>query len=831
MSAQDSPEPKDTILKDDASSHDNTAPQEAAAVQEDEAPKDKGFSAKNSGRLSVEIQDSALSRRRTIETEFGILVIDDDGIQVMPTTDTDEDHILSLAKSKKSISNQKRSSDHVVGPRMYTMNTKETQSRVLEVVAERQYREDRGVWKSDRELLFVVVSALCGVRCVLELPASWLEHGAGSFQVAYLVFCVLLALPLLLMEAALGQYAAHGLAGLMPQMAPALRGYPYALLISLCINAVCLMADVATVTVYAAESTHAIPPWTSCDQSYNSFRCYTVLLDQKRCASNASKLIYFNKTCMSRHDICKANFTRLNTGEDIPPKFFDGICKKNSPTNHSFFLTWANKQRLSAGEDYFFNVPNTVPRHGSAGAFGSPSMIALTVCWTLVCVLCHYGFNAVRSTLPVTLCLPILILFAFAINLLTLKRPSVGTFFIPDMMQLKPKDYIYAALASLKSMNIGIGINSLIYSRNLLTHDCIRSTVKVALIAMLFTFCFGVGFMLLLSAQAAFLNVEVTQLMESSRGRHPLVAVMSAMSTLNHHRVWSPLLMLSTALLGLGTCQMMIIATEMSLREAKPWIGLSPGKRVTIICLLGFTIHFLFVAYDGYVAILIANHYAACRFGVVMTFVMILSVDVVLGAERLLESITKDMAIKMEHLARTFWLLTWRYSCMALLSILLIGSIVFHEYDPLELVGAETTAIDAAFGIALLVVPLVVIVLTVFYINRHNVKHMDMFEPTSRWRPALLSPDDIAMSLMSMVSTECASSSHILMQPGPSIMTRLYSQMSSAWKMPVNSDMSFALNSKNALVEPKENNGNKKEDLKEEESVLAQQTQSSVASI
>ncbi|XP_037087203.1 sodium- and chloride-dependent glycine transporter 2-like [Pollicipes pollicipes] len=725
-------------------------------------------------------------KKRTIETEFGTIIIDSKGITVRSERNlsgsaenqathpsTESAAVISSLAGYDS----KRSSQHHVGSRMILLNTSNTSSRAIDAALERQERTERGVWGSDLELILVMCSSLCGMGKFVFFPRFWLKYGGFAFHVAYMVWLLLLALPLFLLESALGQFTAHGMTALMPQMAPALKGYSYAMLLSLVLSMVAYMPDVSTAVIYGIEATRNRQLWMNCTAFYNSDLCYTRKLDQL--CRRKGALLYASKRCLRLEEICghHVNSSRLSPLATACVRQHNGTALLN--------MTEVGRLRETAGNEFFNNVPHRVAPVASLRHLNGPSLAALLGCWTFVALVSQAGLGSFKYSLPFLLALPLLIVFIILVNIMVFGDVfhKIWRHLIPDIGKLgDPVCWFRAGRFAIFSMDVGMGINTVMYSRNLLTHDCKRSAITITGLQLAMETLFGLLYTFLLGKQAADLDVETSVLTDDSKDGHPLIVLSTSLGMLSDSQTWSALLFLALVLLGMGTCQAALLTIETSLRELSLLGTLSTRSAVFTLCIIFFVLDTLFTFPSGYYAMLALQQYAISYFHVVLTFALVVCVNAILGVDRVLDDIVNIMSVHMRW-SRSFWALSWRYVCPLLLLSLFVASIVYQAAEPLRYMNAPLPAWTSVFGGVMVTCPLVLLIGVVFRVHMDSETYgQDLFVPTRRWRAGLRALSDTAVTPKatdSSLRSAGQSSSHFLVPAAPSLMTQMYSGISS----------------------------------------------------
>ena len=88
-----------------------------------------------------------------------------------------------------------------------------------------------GGWSNGVQFFITSLGSAVGLGNVWRFPNTVFNNGGAAFLVAYVICLVFIAIPILLMEAAIGQYSKKGPVGVW-HLAPLFRGIGFASLFS-----------------------------------------------------------------------------------------------------------------------------------------------------------------------------------------------------------------------------------------------------------------------------------------------------------------------------------------------------------------------------------------------------------------------------------------------------------------------------------------------------------------------------------------------------------------------------------------------------------------------
>ncbi|KAG1708439.1 Sodium-dependent proline transporter [Nymphon striatum] len=79
---------------------------------------------------------------------------------------------------------------------------------------------ERGAWGGKLEFFLTCLAQAVGLGNVWRFPYLAFKHGGGSFLIPYTIMLILVAMPILFLELALGQYSALGSLPLVKNISP-----------------------------------------------------------------------------------------------------------------------------------------------------------------------------------------------------------------------------------------------------------------------------------------------------------------------------------------------------------------------------------------------------------------------------------------------------------------------------------------------------------------------------------------------------------------------------------------------------------------------------------
>ncbi|XP_023323815.1 sodium- and chloride-dependent glycine transporter 2 [Eurytemora carolleeae] len=131
-------------------------------------------------------------------------------------------------------------------------------------------------WGSRGEFLVSCIGYTVGIGNIVQFPFLVFRNGGAAFLVPYLLFLVVVGMPMYFMEAAIGQFAQGGVVSAFYAMLPASTGVGVAMVVLSLIVCIYYNILLSYCLFYLFQSFRSILPWSVCDETWGADqRCFT----------------------------------------------------------------------------------------------------------------------------------------------------------------------------------------------------------------------------------------------------------------------------------------------------------------------------------------------------------------------------------------------------------------------------------------------------------------------------------------------------------------------------------------------------------------------------
>ncbi|KAL9966639.1 hypothetical protein ACROYT_G024747 [Oculina patagonica] len=387
----------------------------------------------------------------------------------------------------------------------------------------------RETWGKSIDFALALIGASVGLGNIWRFPYLCYKNGGGCFLIPYLICVVVAAVPILILEVSLGQFASQG--GITAWLiCPIFQGIGWASVIMVQFLNIYYIVILGWALFYMFASFTSDLPWSRCGNEWNTPNCVD----------------YIGSTSRESFSV---NASMANT--TVAPTVMANI--SNMSTVPTAIVTAA---KVSASEEYWelkvLKISNALDEPGTLNW-------DVTLCLLLAWIICYFCvFKGVKSTGKVvyfTATFPYVLLTILLIRAVTLPGAGEGIKFYltPNVTRLRDGQvWLDAATQVFFSYSTGIGTLIALGSYNKFHHNCYRDAIIFACVNSGTSFYGGFVIFSVLGFMAQKQGVGVGDVAKGGPGL-AFVAYPEAVAQMPVAPLWSVLFFFMIFLLGLDS--------------------------------------------------------------------------------------------------------------------------------------------------------------------------------------------------------------------------------------------------------------------------------------
>ncbi|XP_032902071.1 sodium- and chloride-dependent GABA transporter ine-like isoform X1 [Amblyraja radiata] len=459
----------------------------------------------------------------------------------------------------------------------------------------------RETWSRQIEFLLAGIGYSVGLGNVWRFPFLCYRSGGGAFLIPFFVMLVVLGIPLLYMEIAIGQYFRVGPVKALALMCPLLKGVGVASVAISFIMCTYYNLIICWALYYLINSFQNPLPWHSCNNTWN------------------------------HPESCTDSHSASNITDSASQQFFDyHVLQKTNGLEDLGDIRWE--------------------------LFGF-----LALAWVIVYFCIFKGVQWTGKVVYVTALFPYVVLLALLVNNTQLPGAVKGiNYFVnPDWEKLKEiQVWVYAAVQVFNSLGIGFGSLIAMASYNKSNHKILNNTLAISLTNTATSILSGFVIFSAFGYMSQVINVPIDKIAVDGPG---LVFVIypEAFVTMPVSPLWAVLFFVMLLFLGLDSQFAMVEVMVTSLMDAHNDHLLKYLKRkefvVLAVCVAAFLLGIPNVTQGGIYVFQLLDHYTAQVSIVFLAFCEVIAVCCFYGVSRLSQNITEMQGKPPNIYLRVSW--------------------------------------------------------------------------------------------------------------------------------------------------------------------------------
>ncbi|XP_037798606.1 sodium- and chloride-dependent glycine transporter 2-like [Penaeus monodon] len=462
----------------------------------------------------------------------------------------------------------------------------------------------RDNWSSKWDYILSVIGLTIGLGNVWRFPYICYMNGGGAFLVPYLLMLVLVALPLFLLESAIGQFSSSSCIGIF-SACPVFRGAGIAATIVNFLQTGYYTTLVAYPLLFIYHSLRRELPWTSCDNDWNTEHCTRT----------------------------RADFVENKTEN-------------------------GTQAVVSSADEFFHNeVLKISSGVGEVGGLVWPVVGAVLFTWVIIFLANFKGVRVLGKVVWLTATFPYVMLTILLIRGVTLPGAWDGIYFYiyPNFDKLKqPKVWAAAAVQIFFSMTPGYGVLTTMSSHNKFRSSSMR-TAKIVPIVCAMTSIF-VGFVVfsVLGFMAHRLGTTVDKVTAAGSGL-AFIIYPEALSLMPLAPLWCVLFFLMLFFVGIDSCFGVVESLLTVVTSEFPQIRSWRGCVTFVICSVIFLGNGIIYSQAGIYWLTLVDWYVSSFTATLNCLCELLVFSFIYGVGRTI----RDLQMMTNKTVSYFWYATW----------------------------------------------------------------------------------------------------------------------------------------------------------------------------
>uniref|UniRef100_W5M635 Transporter n=1 Tax=Lepisosteus oculatus TaxID=7918 RepID=W5M635_LEPOC len=486
----------------------------------------------------------------------------------------------------------------------------------LDRVKEEQIK--RPTWSRQIEFTLAGIGCAVGLGNVWRFPYLCYRSGGGAFLVPYIIMLVVLGIPLLYMELAVGQYHRLGPVHAMAKVCPLLKGAGMATVAISFIMCTYYNVIITWALYYFFSSFQSLLPWANCNNTWNI------------------------------PDNCSDHVTSNSSSTTASQQFFDyKVLEKTAGIEVAGQLRWE-------------------------------LFCLLILAWVLIYLCIFKGVKSTGKVVYFTALFPYLILLALLINNVQLPGAMEGIkfFIIPEWEKLASVEvWINAAAQIFNSIGIAFGSLMAMSSYNNFNNSVLKDTLAISITNSATSILAGFVIFSAFGYMSHLTHTPVSKIAVDGPG---LVYVVypQAFLTMPVAPLWAVLFFFMLLCLGLDSQFAMVEVMVTSLMDGlgSPLLKYFRRKELLVlaVCFTAFLLGIPHVMQGGIYIFQLMDHYTAIVSIMFLAFFEVVAICWIYGVRRLSSNVEEMTG----HKPNWFFTGCWTVVSPLLVTVILVFAVI-----------------------------------------------------------------------------------------------------------------------------------------------------------
>ncbi|XP_072022502.1 sodium- and chloride-dependent glycine transporter 2-like [Amphiura filiformis] len=576
---------------------------------------------------------------------------------------------------------------------------------------------DRETWGKKAEFILSSMGYTIGLGNVWRFPYMCYANGGGSFLIPYLLMLFLRCLPVMFLEASLGQFTSRGCVSCW-SVVPLFKGIGIAMMIVTTYFCLYYNLLITYILYYMYWSFLNPLPWVGCNHPWNTEHCY----------ESFDRLSHHgNTTDGNTTDIMTTDMAMTTAVSYVTGNMTDGN---------------TTETRVRASEEFWkHKVLQVSDGLHDMGAINWQLLLCFIAAWVIVYCCVIKGVKSSGKVVYFTATFPYLVLFILLIRGATLPGAADGILFFiyPEWKKLlSAKVWKAAANQVFFSFSAGWGGFLTLASYNKFRNNVYRDMMIIAISGGLTSIFSGFVIFSVIGFMAWDSNLPVEKVVASGPGL-AFIAYPEAVSRLPVPQLWAFLFFFMLLTLGLDSqfvaMEVVLTATVDEVEVHYPFVRKYKHWFTLGACVFLFLIGLPLVTQGGLYVMTLLDWYSGGFTPMIVAFIEMLAISYAYGSTRFMQ----DVNAMIGYTPIAFW----RYCWMAITPLIVTFIFVFSFVDYEAATVGEYTfppwgeAIGWLFTVTSLAAVLVYAIIHLYMSHGTVMERLrHSLEPSYQWGPA-----------------------------------------------------------------------------------------------
>nr|XP_034318381.1 sodium- and chloride-dependent glycine transporter 1 isoform X1 [Crassostrea gigas] len=606
-----------------------------------------------------------------------------------------------------------------------------------DLVGEVKELEDRGNWTGRFDFLMSLLGYSVGLGNVWRFPYLAYSNGGGAFVFPFVLMLLLLGLPLMFLELALGQYAALGPSVVFDRLCPLFHGMGYGMISVSGIVSLYYTVIIAWCILYLFTSFTSELPWEKCHPEWASEHCYS--FKEADLCHQVPGQVYYKQVCYNATVSLERNLSLLAQ----------------------------NVTRHPPAQDFFER--GVLDQSNGIENIGVPQWkitLCLLCAWLMTFGALSRGVKSTGKVVYFTALFPYVVLVILFFRGVTLPGAADGIIYYltPRFDKLgEAKVWSDAAAQIFFALSPAWGGLITLSSYNQFHNNCFKDSLIVGIGNICTSIFAGFVIFSIIGYLAHDLQMPIDKVVDQGAGL-AFIVYPDVVTRLPISPLWSILFFVMMITLGMGSEFALLETMMTAVQDTFPQLRAKKTYVVAVVCLIGFLGGLSVTCNGGMYILQLMDNYVSSWSVFLMAGLESVTIGWIYGGDRFISDIEMMIGVR-GNAFHNFFKLFWKFLSPMTLAFVFVFNLI--QYKPLEFGDYIYPMWSNGIGWILSLVPIIFISTIAITKILKGPKEMSIMErvrfllkPSQSWGPAhkvptfdISEPDDGIISNPNFSST------------------------------------------------------------------------------